>query len=489
MKHGAHRDWPRGVLTFWRNWSLRLRVSLFFALIGAGGVAAILIGLSIGMDRLDPSAPEPAFKTAAAIAAAGLLALVGLVWLLFDIYVARPLSALAGALRASAHAGVALSYDAKSCRYLGDLAPAADAVAVGLARARTGLEDAVGEQTARLLAESELLGEALRDAPVGLVVCAEDDRVALYNREAAALLGEPERLGLGRSLAEALEAGPLRERLAEIRDCGGGTGVCGVCALNGRSLDARFRVLDLEGAARRGYALALFDPEAPASEEAAGADPADAYHDLTLLSAPSPEPTPDAPLNRLTFVVLDTETTGLTPEEGDEIVQIAAARIVKGRLLLRETFETLVDPGRSIPEASTRFHGITGAMVAGAPAIGEAGARLRRFCEGAVLVAHNARFDLAFLRKHRQAIGADFDMPVLDTLLLSEALFGETAIHSLDALARRFEVEIAEEDRHTARGDAIATAKILLRMIPVLEARGVLTLGAARKACEQRKAL
>src|SRR5690606_2091540 len=125
---------------------------------------------------------------------------------------------------------------------------------------------------------------------------------------------------------------------------------------------------------------------------------------------------------------------GLLPAEGDEIVQIAALRIVNGRRVAGEVFETLVDPGRAIPALSTRVHGITQQMVAGAPVIARAGRALHDFARGAVLIAHNAPFDMAFLRRHEAAIGARFDHPVLDTVLLSAVLFGRQEDHSLDAL-------------------------------------------------------
>lgn len=83
-------------------------------------------------------------------------------------------------------------------------------------------------------------------------------------------------------------------------------------------------------------------------------------------------PLAERPVSELTYVVFDTETTGLLPSQGDEIVQIAALRVVGGRLREAERLDLLVDPGRRIPEASTRIHGITEAMVAGAPDIAEA---------------------------------------------------------------------------------------------------------------------
>ena len=197
-------------------------------------------------------------------------------------------------------------------------------------------------------------------------------------------------------------------------------------------------------------------------------------YDFDLLSRERSDRVADSSLDALTYVVFDTETTGLSPER-DEIVQLAALRLVNGRIVKEEWLDTLVDPGRAIPPASTEVHGITDQMVQGAPDIATAGARFRRFAEGAVLVAHNAPFDIAFLRRHQAAIGGEFDHPVLDTVLLSAVLFGQQETHSLDALTARLGITIPEEARHTAMGDTVATAEAFLKMLPMLRARGLIT--------------
>ncbi|ALG70809.1 exonuclease [Azospirillum thiophilum] len=180
------------------------------------------------------------------------------------------------------------------------------------------------------------------------------------------------------------------------------------------------------------------------------------------------------PLDRLHYVVFDTETTGLSPSTGDEIIQIAAVRVVGGRILTGETFNMLVDPKRPIPPESIPFHGIGDAMVAGKPTIDAVLPQFRGFVSGAVLVAHNAAFDLKFLKMKERAAGVSFDCPVLDTMLLSRMLLGNDGDHTLDGIAER--LGIAVVDRHTALGDSLVTAAIFLRMIEMLRERDVRTL-------------
>jgi DNA polymerase-3 subunit epsilon len=191
----------------------------------------------------------------------------------------------------------------------------------------------------------------------------------------------------------------------------------------------------------------------------------------------------DRPLAELAYTVFDTETTGLNPSGGDAIIQIGAARIVNGKLLRQESFEQLVDPGRSIPAESIPIHGITQDMVNGQPRIAQVLPVFHAFAEDTVLVAHNAAFDMKFLQLQEEATGIAFRQPVLDTLLLSAVVHPNQESHRLEAIAERFNVAVL--GRHTALGDALVTAEIWLRLIPLLAEQGIHTLRQAREAAQK----
>lgn len=191
----------------------------------------------------------------------------------------------------------------------------------------------------------------------------------------------------------------------------------------------------------------------------------------------------DRLLSELSYTVFDTETTGLNPSQGDEIIQIGATRILNGKLLRAESFEQLVDPERPLAAESAKIHGITSEMLRGQPTIDKVLPAFHAFSADTVLIAHNAAFDMRFLQLKEEQTGLRFDHPVIDTLLLSAVVHPNQESHRLEAIAERLGLTIV--GRHTALGDAIVTAEVFLKLIPLLAEKGIRTLRDAREAAEK----
>ena len=205
------------------------------------------------------------------------------------------------------------------------------------------------------------------------------------------------------------------------------------------------------------------------------------FYDFDLFAAGSASAAlADMPLAEVAYTVFDTETTGLQPSAGDEIIQIGATRIVAGKLRRQECFEQLVDPQRSVPSAGVAIHGIQPEQLRGQPSIATVLPAFHAFAHDSVLVAHNAAFDMRFLQLKEEATGLAFDQPVLDTLLLSAVLHPQQESHRLEAIAERLGVPVL--GRHTALGDAMVTAEVFVKMLPLLQAQGITTLGQALEA-------
>lgn len=156
--------------------------------------------------------------------------------------------------------------------------------------------------------------------------------------------------------------------------------------------------------------------------------------------------------------MIDTETTGMSPAQGHVLIEVARVTVVDG--VIGATWTTLVRPSRPIPPDASAVHGITDAMVMQAPEPAAAARQLRDACDGAMLVVHNAPFDLPFVNALMKSAGlAPLWNPVLDTLGLARGL-NEPGSNALGALAARY--LLPKEPSHRALGDALTTARLLL---------------------------
>lgn len=148
-------------------------------------------------------------------------------------------------------------------------------------------------------------------------------------------------------------------------------------------------------------------------------------------------------------VFLDLETTGASADR-DRVTEIGLVEVANGEFV--DEWSTLVNPGRPVPQLITSLTGITDEMVAAAPSFADLSAELLQRLEGRLLVAHNARFDYAFLRGEFRRLGIHFSARVLCTVRLSRKLFPEHRHHNLDSVIERFALSC--DARHRALGDA-----------------------------------
>jgi len=150
-----------------------------------------------------------------------------------------------------------------------------------------------------------------------------------------------------------------------------------------------------------------------------------------------------------TLAIVDTETTGTSPNY-NQIIEIGILRIEDGVLV--DTYKTLIKPARPLPDVITSLTGISNAELDDAPSFDEVALRVRELLTGAVVVAHNARFDYGFIKNEFRRLGIPFNAKTLCTVKLSRALYPKSPHHSLDDLIQRHGFQC--ESRHRAFDDA-----------------------------------
>jgi DNA polymerase-3 subunit epsilon len=163
-------------------------------------------------------------------------------------------------------------------------------------------------------------------------------------------------------------------------------------------------------------------------------------------------------------VLFDTETTGLDPITGDRVLEVAALELIND-LPTGQFFHALIDPERDIPEEVTRIHGFRSSDLAGKPKFAEIAAELTAFFADARLIAHNAPFDFGFLNAEFQRLGLPALHPdrMIDTLVLAKARFPGMP-NSLDALCRRFAIDLSQRTTHNALLDCRLLADVYVEL-------------------------
>ncbi len=175
------------------------------------------------------------------------------------------------------------------------------------------------------------------------------------------------------------------------------------------------------------------------------------------------------------YVVFDTETTGLHPYMCDEIMAIGAVTIEHAIISNNDHFYNLVNPRRPIPPVARRITGLDDNMVKNKPQIIPVLLDFLKYCGPRICIAHNAPFDLAFINiKISEATGRRFINPVIDTVLLTSALYYSIGDYSLENLSTVFKLDLS--GRHNALGDARIAAELYLKLLPELDNRGITNL-------------
>jgi len=193
-------------------------------------------------------------------------------------------------------------------------------------------------------------------------------------------------------------------------------------------------------------------------------------------------------INNCSFVILDTETTGLEASMGDKIISLAALKIRNSLIQENEFLDELINPERDIPWESVKIHHITDEHVRGKPTLPELQSKINLFLKKSILIGHNIEFDKKFI--YQDAANSDLSRRMkkitsIDTIYLTAALYPDLENYDLSYLCEHFNIRTNDQIRHSALGDCWITARLFLHLLNKAKEKNITTASGLLKLCNQ----
>ena len=193
-------------------------------------------------------------------------------------------------------------------------------------------------------------------------------------------------------------------------------------------------------------------------------------------------------INNCSFVILDTETTGLEANMGDKIISLAALKIRNSLIQENEFLDELINPERDIPWESVKIHHITDEHVRGKPTLPELQSKINLFLKKSILIGHNIEFDKKFI--YQDAANSDLSRRMkkitsIDTIYLTAALYPDLENYDLSYLCEHFNIRTNDQIRHSALGDCWITARLFLHLLKKAKEKNITTASGLLKLCNQ----
>ena len=193
-------------------------------------------------------------------------------------------------------------------------------------------------------------------------------------------------------------------------------------------------------------------------------------------------------ISNCSFVILDTETTGLEASKGDKIISLAALKIRNSLIQENEFLDELINPERDIPWESVKIHHITDEHVRGKPTLPELQSKINLFLKKSILIGHNIEFDKKFI--YQDAVNSDLSKRMkkitsIDTIYLTAALYPDLENYDLSYLCEHFNIRTNDQIRHSALGDCWITARLFLHLLHKAKEKNITTASGLLKLCNQ----